>query len=203
MHSELFEVCLVSTEGNLKAKSYSSLSERGQESIQGFELLQWVERRCRMELICLICIRNSRNSTGWLGTVSPASSVLFSVALRPQWETVRIMRDVLTITRDVEPRAATSAFMTDTPQSWRPLLTNNSKVPRYPQRDRTYWLGTGSPVLFSVTLRPQRTPYGLLPGTESPGRPPRLLRWHTSWDLTTTVLLQMLLYNHRDRTDYY
>ena len=40
-HSELFEVCLVSTEGNLKAKSYSSLSERGQESIQGFGLLEW------------------------------------------------------------------------------------------------------------------------------------------------------------------
>ena len=35
-----FEVCLVSTEGNLKAKSYSSLSERGQESIQGFGLLR-------------------------------------------------------------------------------------------------------------------------------------------------------------------
>ena len=30
-----FEVCLVSTEGNLKVKSYNSLSERGQESIQG------------------------------------------------------------------------------------------------------------------------------------------------------------------------
>ena len=40
LHSELFEVCLVSTEGNLKAKSYSSLSERGQESIQGFGLLR-------------------------------------------------------------------------------------------------------------------------------------------------------------------
>ena len=41
--SELFEVCLVSTEGNLKVKSYSSLrlSERGQESIQGFGLLEW------------------------------------------------------------------------------------------------------------------------------------------------------------------
>ena len=26
LHSELFEVCLVSTEGNLKVKSYSSLS---------------------------------------------------------------------------------------------------------------------------------------------------------------------------------
>ena len=42
-HSELFEVCLVSTEGNLKAKSYSSLNERGQESIQGFGLLEWWE----------------------------------------------------------------------------------------------------------------------------------------------------------------
>ena len=40
LHSELFEVCLVSTEGNLKAKSHSSLSERGQESIQGFGLLR-------------------------------------------------------------------------------------------------------------------------------------------------------------------
>ena len=39
LHSELFEVCLVSTEGNLKAKSYSSLSERGQESIQGLGCL--------------------------------------------------------------------------------------------------------------------------------------------------------------------
>ena len=36
-----FEICLVSTERNLKAKSYSSLSERGQESIQGFGLLEW------------------------------------------------------------------------------------------------------------------------------------------------------------------
>ena len=40
LHSELFEVCLVNIEGNLKAKSYSSLSERGQESIQGFGLLE-------------------------------------------------------------------------------------------------------------------------------------------------------------------
>ena len=40
-HSELFEVCLISTEGNLKAKSYSSLSERGYGSIQGFGLLEW------------------------------------------------------------------------------------------------------------------------------------------------------------------
>ena len=35
LHSELFEVCLESTEGNLKVKSYGSLSERGHESIQG------------------------------------------------------------------------------------------------------------------------------------------------------------------------
>ena len=41
LHSELFDVCLVSTVGNLKVKSYSSLSERGQESIQGFGLLEW------------------------------------------------------------------------------------------------------------------------------------------------------------------
>ena len=34
-------LCLVSTEGNLKAKSYSSLCERGQESIHGFGLLEW------------------------------------------------------------------------------------------------------------------------------------------------------------------
>ena len=40
-HFELFEVCLVSTEHNLKVKSYSSLSERGQDSIQGFGLLEW------------------------------------------------------------------------------------------------------------------------------------------------------------------
>ena len=40
-HSELYEVCLVSTEDNLKVKSYSSLSERGQESIQRFGLLEW------------------------------------------------------------------------------------------------------------------------------------------------------------------
>ena len=37
----LFEVCLVSTEGNLKVNSYSSLTEKGQESIQGFGLLGW------------------------------------------------------------------------------------------------------------------------------------------------------------------
>ena len=41
LHSELFEVCLVSTEGNLKVKSYSSLNERGQESTQEFGLLEW------------------------------------------------------------------------------------------------------------------------------------------------------------------
>ena len=35
LHSELFEVCLVSTDGYLKIKSYSGLSERGHESIQG------------------------------------------------------------------------------------------------------------------------------------------------------------------------
>ena len=35
LYSELFEVCLESTEGNLKVKSYGSLSERGHESIQG------------------------------------------------------------------------------------------------------------------------------------------------------------------------
>ena len=41
LHSEPFEVCLVSTEDNLKVKSYNSLSERRQEIIQVFGLLEW------------------------------------------------------------------------------------------------------------------------------------------------------------------
>ena len=53
-------------------------------------------------------------------------------------------------------------------------------------------------VQFNVALRPQR-PQGLL-GTESPGRPPRLS--HSSWALTRLLLLLLiLLYVHRDRTD--
>ena len=43
LHSELFEVCLVCTEGKLKVKGYNSLSETGQESLQGFRLFEWSE----------------------------------------------------------------------------------------------------------------------------------------------------------------
>ena len=39
LHSELFKVCLISPEGNLKVKSYSSLSERGQERYKGLGCL--------------------------------------------------------------------------------------------------------------------------------------------------------------------
>ena len=67
LHSELFKVCLVSTEGNLKVKSCSSLSERGQESIQGFKLLKLNEDKqdskmrltssCRLSLlVCLLLV---------------------------------------------------------------------------------------------------------------------------------------------------
>ena len=67
LHSELFEVCLVSTEGNLKVKSCSSLSERGQESIQGFGLLKLNEDKQDSEvrltssfrlslLVCLLLV---------------------------------------------------------------------------------------------------------------------------------------------------
>ena len=37
LHSELFKICPVSTEGSLKVKSYSSVTERGQV----FGLPEW------------------------------------------------------------------------------------------------------------------------------------------------------------------
>ena len=49
--SELFEVCLANTEGNLGVGSYSNLNEREQEGKQG---VTCVVRRCRIELMCLI-----------------------------------------------------------------------------------------------------------------------------------------------------
>ena len=39
--SELFEVCLEDSEGNLRVGSYNNLNEREQESKQEFELLEW------------------------------------------------------------------------------------------------------------------------------------------------------------------
>ena len=45
-HSKLFEVCLVSTEGNLKVKSYSGLTKRGQESVQGLGCLNGDKVSC-------------------------------------------------------------------------------------------------------------------------------------------------------------
>ena len=41
MRSDLFAVSLAGTEGNLEVKSYSSLSKRAQECIEGFVLLEW------------------------------------------------------------------------------------------------------------------------------------------------------------------
>ena len=43
MRSDLFAVSLAGTEGNLEVKSYSSLSKRAQECIEGFVLLEWWE----------------------------------------------------------------------------------------------------------------------------------------------------------------
>ena len=55
---------LVSTEGNLKAKSYSSLSERGQESIQGFGLLEWWEG-----VAWNLCLHVRNSASGATGAV--------------------------------------------------------------------------------------------------------------------------------------
>ena len=39
LHSELVEVCLLSTKGNLKVEAYSSLTKRGQETNKGLSCL--------------------------------------------------------------------------------------------------------------------------------------------------------------------
>ena len=40
-HSEVFEVCLADTEGNMRVGSYNNLKEREQERKEGSEFLEW------------------------------------------------------------------------------------------------------------------------------------------------------------------
>ena len=96
LHSELFEVCLVSTEGNLEVKSYRNLSGRGQGSIQG--LLEWWEGVvwnlyawfvCMRLYTCCLCAEACWESSPGLHRGSLQTTRMGHRRLRCEWQTAK------------------------------------------------------------------------------------------------------------------